>query len=77
MLGRALLLASPTQACHVFVGMAAIAHLVLVVTDWLYGMYGFGSFVDGRRMWQPLVVRCHHIARFIDQTLIRLYDTLS
>jgi hypothetical protein len=46
MLGRALLLASPTQVCHVFVGMAAIAHLVLVVTDWLYGMYGFGSFVD-------------------------------
>jgi hypothetical protein len=57
MLGRALLLASPTQVCHVFVGMAAIAHLVLVVTDWLYGMYGFGSFVD---VESHLVIRAFH-----------------
>jgi len=58
MLGRALLLASPTQVCHVFVGMAAIAHLVLVVTDWLYGMYGFGSFVDDTHVclaWQRIL----------------------
>jgi hypothetical protein len=55
MLGHALLLASPTQVCHVFVGMAAFAHLVLAVTGLLRGMHGFGFFADGGQCGQEEV----------------------